>query len=289
MFLRTERHGAAAARNAGIARASGDLVAFLDADDAWYPDKLRVQTSVFARWPTIVAACSDFGLVNHDGTARKDKYVKDKYRLFKAYGLDWPDIFPERDEVRPGAEAVGVFHGDAFRALFLGNFVNTSSMVVKKRVLEEAGGFSPGRRTQEDYELWLKVALRGPMAFVDRPLLYFRQRPFQLTSDDQRLGIASDTAAVVTEMAEAARTRVGVALADERVADVQCALAVAHLGVNQRRAARQALARAAKHGGGRRRVAFLWSWSWLPALVAEPVRLLYRWMRPGTRSSGGLA
>jgi hypothetical protein len=55
--------------------------------------------------------------------------------------------------------------------LLWSNRVYTSSVLVRKRVFDEAGGFDPARRLSEDYELWLKIAARNSIVAINKPFL----------------------------------------------------------------------------------------------------------------------
>ena len=278
VYVRTPNQGAAAARNTGLARATGDAFAFLDADDAWYPGKLELQMRVLEAHADVQAVCCDFSQVSEDGSVRDERHIKRKYRVFSAYGLDWPSMFPQQETLSSSDGPVTVYFGDVFGALFRGNFVNTSSIVVRRAAIE-SGPFTTGRRTQEDYELWLKLALQGSMAYIDHPLLLFRRRPNQLTSDDQRLRVVQDTADALLSVADRARERLGEAVVNERVADLYYTLAKALLGSRQSSAARTALGRAYAQSGLAPRVASLDAWSWMPAAVGDGIRRGYRLMR----------
>jgi len=282
-YLRMPNGGAAAARNAGLETASGDCVAFLDADDAWYPRKLELQVEVLARLPAVLGVCSDFGLVDELAEPLRDRFIKQKYRVFSAYKMDWPDIFPETLDLRASKGeadgAVRVFHGDALRALFLGNFVNTSSIVVRRVAIEEVGRFTVGRRTQEDYECWLKIARRGPLAFVDTPLLFFRRRPNQLTSDDQRLRIAQDIVDVIAEASERLRPQLGDRLVNRRLGERLVALALAQLGAERAGEARVTLRGALRVTGVQVWPMALFLWSYLPRSIEQGVHRVVRYVR----------
>jgi glycosyltransferase involved in cell wall biosynthesis len=281
-YVRTANGGAAAARNIGLDHASGDCVAFLDADDGWYPRKLEAQASVLRNHADVQAVCCDFGLVSVHGEPLQARFIKQKYRVFAAYHLDWPGMFPNRSQIEgfvdEAAQPAQVYHGDVRRALFLGNFVNTSSILLRRGAVERVGRFTSGRRTQEDYEFWLKLAGCGSLAFLDLPLLFFRRRPNQLTSDDQKLRIASDTAEVIAAAAVDARAVLGDELVNRRLGDRYRALAMAELGAGKSSDARATLRRAWRVSGLQAPTLALYAWSCLPLKVANAVRIGVRSM-----------
>jgi len=124
-LLRLERNqGPAAARNAGWEAAGSELVAFLDADDAWHPSKLELQARFMREHP-------EFALSGHLHVAG-DRYAD------RPAGLPFVEI---------GA-------GELLRS---NRFVTPSVML--RRSL--AGRFRPGQRHMEDHLLWMQLALRG--------------------------------------------------------------------------------------------------------------------------------
>lgn len=130
---RQERSGRpACARNAGIRRARGEYIAFLDADDIWYPQKLERILKIFSADP-------DIGLVCNDERVTRDGYTVRE----KRYG--------------PAAK-------DMVRQLLLqGNALSTSATVVRREWLEQVGGFCERNDYYcvEDYDLWIRLAAAG--------------------------------------------------------------------------------------------------------------------------------
>jgi glycosyltransferase involved in cell wall biosynthesis len=266
-YLQQANAGVAAARNAGLRRATGDVIAFLDADDFWAPDKLATQLVVLDRCPEVDLVCSDFWVAGDD---RRRSFIRRKYRVFSAYRLDWPAIFASRLYLRRGTLEAWV--GRAFGPLFLGNFVNTSSVLLRRRVVERVGGFAEHLRTQEDYEYWLRIARDGAFAVVDRPLLAFRYRPDQLTAPDQRLRLAQDVLTVIERMLPHAAGVLSPALIAERMSERYAAVAVALLAARQQAHGRQLLRRAFAHRPLSVLASGLLVWSFLPHRVGGALR-----------------
>ena len=139
--VRQANHGPGHARNTGLRLASGNLVAFLDADDEWVDGKLAGQVEYFDRYP-------ETGLL-HTGVV---------------------------GESSPGAVAEGpprhVFC-DLYHTAF---FVKTLTVMVPRRVLQDVGGFDERREIHiEDWDLWLRIAARYPIGYLSQPLAIHRR------------------------------------------------------------------------------------------------------------------
>jgi glycosyltransferase involved in cell wall biosynthesis len=156
VVLSQSNAGPAAARNAGIRAAGGELIAFLDADDLWHPEKLARQLEVFRMAP-------DLGLVSCHAEGFWEEGGQRHAR--------WRE---------PYARALGV------RDLLLDNRVQTLTAVAPRRVLEAVGGFDehPDLIGTEDYNLWLRIAARFPLHYVRANLASYRLRSDSLVGHD---------------------------------------------------------------------------------------------------------
>ncbi|MBN1514808.1 MAG: glycosyltransferase family 2 protein [Phycisphaerae bacterium] len=131
--------GVASARNRGIREARGHWVAFLDADDEWYPWKNERQMAVLRAHPDL-RWCACEGEVVNGSQVQANPLARRARRALHEHGF-----FP-----------------DYFAAAELGVFLHTGGMLVATDVLRDVGGFDTAFHGTEDADLWSRLALQNP-------------------------------------------------------------------------------------------------------------------------------
>jgi hypothetical protein len=158
LILQERNTGPAAARNAAIAHAQTEWLAFLDGDDAWLPHRLSSQLALAARHPAVALWCGAVvPLVPSAASA--------------------PEPMPPE--------------GPPFRDIPLAEFaahnaVATSTVLVRRAALLDVGGFDPQFVGPEDYDLWMRLAARQRLARIECPLSRYRLVVGSLSMDDRR-------------------------------------------------------------------------------------------------------
>lgn len=144
--------GVANARNVGMLASCGDLIAFLDADDVWYPHKLATQVAALRAHPSAGFCCCDFRTLN--------RVIGRVENHFAQFAGDPELIYDQPLQASP------------LVMLIKSNFVGTCSNVILTRVvMQQVGLFNTGYRQAEDYEYWLRCALvTGFLLMSDRLL-----------------------------------------------------------------------------------------------------------------------
>jgi hypothetical protein len=154
--------GVGPARTALVGAARGRYVAWLDADDELLPGSLRVR----------LAAIGDAALV-HGGFGVMDEHG--------APLPDWPAAHGGDVVEAPGA---------ALRQLLAGNEITTSTVLARADALRAAGPFAR-RASSSDWDMWLRLAERGPIAYCAAPVARYRRHEHSIshatTSSGRRL------------------------------------------------------------------------------------------------------
>jgi glycosyltransferase involved in cell wall biosynthesis len=146
-ILTQDNAGAAAARNLGIRAAETEYIAFLDADDRWAPRYLETQLRT-------LASRADCDVVYSDAVYEGDTPLA---------GRRFMEVCPTRGEVTPRT------------LLALKCNVPLSASVVRRETLLSKGLFEPTLRRGHDFDLWLRLALRGVrFAWHSTVLMHYR-------------------------------------------------------------------------------------------------------------------
>lgn len=140
-------------RNRGIQQASGEWVAFLDADDLWAPGKL--------------AAVAE--------TIRQQSEVN-----FVVHWEEFVQLSGARQVLRHGSAYRGL--PDLGRAVYRHNAFSTSAVVCRRSLLERCAGFDATLPVSQDYELWLRLAPQIRLAVIESVLGTYVERPGNITS-----------------------------------------------------------------------------------------------------------
>jgi len=140
VLIAQPRAGVSAARNQGLAAARSPLIAFLDSDDYWLPEKLAVQVHFFEENPEAVICQTE------EVWYRRGRRVNPRTRHRKPSG----DVF------RPSLELC---------------LISPSAVMMRRELFDRVGRFDESLPACEDYDLWLRAAAEYPVHLLDRPLV----------------------------------------------------------------------------------------------------------------------
>lgn len=157
-LLQKPNGGLVSARNHGIAHASGEFIAPIDADDLWHPEKISKQVVLMRERGARVGLVYTWAR----GIDEQDRVIF--------------DIPPSR------------FRGDVYAALIMRNFVGSGAPLVRKRCVEEIGGYDAtlaarGAPCTEDLKFNLDIAERYDFDFVPEFLWGYRFRAGSMSTD----------------------------------------------------------------------------------------------------------
>ena len=139
-YFYQSNQGPAAARNRGLERARGKWIAFLDSDDEWMPGKLSAQLAFFEQHPNERIAQTE------EIWVRNGRRVNPMKKHRKYGGLIFEKCLPLC-------------------------IVSPSAVMIHREIFDAVGLFDESLPACEDYDLWLRIAARFPVGFIEKPYL----------------------------------------------------------------------------------------------------------------------
>ncbi len=141
-YVWKENRGISSARNMGINISRGEFIAFLDVDDLWKKGKLTRQLEAMIENQIDISYTDEIWIRNGEHLNQKDRHKK--------------------------------YSGDIFERCLPLCIISPSSVVIKRKILDEIGLFDETLPVCEDYDIWLRITSRYPVLFIDKPLIIKR-------------------------------------------------------------------------------------------------------------------
>ncbi len=176
-LVRQANGGIASARNRGLAEADPDskYLSFLDHDDVWEPDALATLKAALDANPAASAAHGIARYIGSDGKLFSPgelekkghvRYIARKNRLIQLLAKE-PTGFP---------------------TIILWNPMCTAGLaLIRRSVLQSVGGFDPKAVPADDWDMWIRLARRGILVFVEKVVLGWRKHDWNTSNDDRRM------------------------------------------------------------------------------------------------------
>jgi glycosyltransferase involved in cell wall biosynthesis len=138
--------GQAKARNLGVHFSVGDYLAFLDSDDLWYPNKLKITIEAFLNNPEIHLVYTGFDYIDESNILLDRCFIH-------------PDIY------------------NIHNSLLKFDFIGTLTVIIKKTIFLEVNGFDEKLYGTEDWDLWIRVSSNYNIKYIDLILSSYRENP----------------------------------------------------------------------------------------------------------------
>lgn len=162
LLIETDHSGPYIARNSGIENSRGEHIAFLDSDDIWLPEKLAKQIAL--------AGKKQVGLIFTNGFVFTESENEYQIRPFLM------QLYLNGDS--------GRYRGKRYTELLSGhNYIATSSVMLGRHIIDDVGYFLAEKRGVLDYEMWLRIARKYEIDFIEQPLFIYKAHSESLSAD----------------------------------------------------------------------------------------------------------
>ena len=161
-YLYQQNQGLSAARNQGISKASGELLAYLDADDMWYPEKLERQVAFLDAHQECGIVHSEMSIINEQDEVLHVRFYEETQR--------------------------SVPQGYCMQQLLMRCHIQPVTVVERRNVFDLVGGFEKRLLVAQDYLHWIMIAAEGQaIGYLAEPLGKYRWRAGSLIENRPRL------------------------------------------------------------------------------------------------------
>ena len=158
-YIEQQNAGVAAARNTAIAHANGAFIGLLDQDDLWLPNKLTRQVTYFNSHPEVGLVHTRVECIDADGAPRSCA----------------------------GVIGVRPYEGLCAGRLLLGNVIAPVTVLLRIECIDEVGTFDQRFAPADDWELWMRIARRHPIGFIDEVTARYRFHGANVSSDQLKM------------------------------------------------------------------------------------------------------
>ena len=141
--------GVSRSRNDAIARVSGNYIAFCDADDIWEKDKLSIQIDCFSKYP-------EYGVIHSDSIIIDESS--------RPTGEHFSSLYQKGMKLS----------GNLFEELCTRNFINTPTVIMRRKCINDAGLFEESFKYNEDWIYWVRTAQKNLFFYIPESLVRYR-------------------------------------------------------------------------------------------------------------------
>lgn len=151
-YKHKKNHGGGAARNSGIKMSNGRYIAFLDDDDRWYPEKLRLQYHYSQNHPDAGFIYAGFSYIDYE----TEKIIK--------------SVSPQ-------------YQGNVSSVILKNNIIGSPTPLIKKECFAQAGLFDEKLNSCQDWDMWIRISQHCFFAYVKEYLAAVTMHGTQISSN----------------------------------------------------------------------------------------------------------
>jgi glycosyltransferase involved in cell wall biosynthesis len=160
--IRQENQGKSVALNTALEHAQGDLIAFLDSDDTWMPEKLEWQLHALSKFPEC-GACFTDAVTSHAPDLQRTELQANRWR--------YPECFLPTDSAFGKIQNASLLFCRGWAGIYM------QSVVVRRTAMKECGPFDSSLRLGQDVDFLFRLGLVTTFCYVSLPLVEIHRDP----------------------------------------------------------------------------------------------------------------